>query len=491
MTGQPALNLIGSSRLFFFTRLADSIRMRRKLFPILLSLSALLCLAAPLRCLAQETPDDDAVAIFNLGQDAHEKGDLRKAIELYKKALAIIPEFPEAEYQMGTAYLSVNDPVEAEKAFRRAAALREDWSLPRSGLGALLVRHGKFSEAETWLVSALELDEANTPAYVALAELRLKTKAAPNILQELLAKIRFLTGKASPTGSLWVARASLERALGDTEAAKKSIGAALRIDAASLAAIAEKIEIGLAEKNYAGALEDARSLVRAAPQSDDAKLLLARAAAASGQIDEASKILDSIPNTTVGASQLRDLIAANKNVDAGALEKQLENDPGNVAALGRLCSLMRVSDPAKALGYCRRAYEKQPNNIEFVVGYGAALVQAREFAAAVSLFKRIIEVAPDNYAAHANLATSLFQLKRFEEAKQEYRWLAEKQPQNAIAHYFLGIVHDQLTEYLDALASYQQFLKLADSEKNKLEIEKVNLRLPGLLKQIKDKKGKR
>ncbi len=70
-------------------------------------------------------------------------------------------------------------------------------------------------------------------------------------------------------------------------------------------------------------------------------------------------------------------------------------------------------------------------------------------------------------------------------------WLTAKQPNLAGAYYFLAITHDQLGEYLDAAANYNQFLKLADPEQSKLEIEKVNLRMPVLLRQIKDKKGKR
>jgi hypothetical protein len=34
------------------------------------------------------------------------------------------------------------------------------------------------------------------------------------------------------------------------------------------------------------------------------------------------------------------------------------------------------------------------------------------------------------------------------------------------------------------MANYQQFLKLADATSDKLEIEKVNLRLPSLQKQV-------
>jgi len=85
----------------------------------------------------------------------------------------------------------------------------------------------------------------------------------------------------------------------------------------------------------------------------------------------------------------------------------------------------------------------------------------------------------------------LFQLKRFDEAKAEYQWLIERQPNLAAAYYFLAITHDQLGEYLDAMANYQQFLRLADPVASKAEIEKVNLRLPTLQKQLRDGKGKK
>jgi Flp pilus assembly protein TadD len=82
-------------------------------------------------------------------------------------------------------------------------------------------------------------------------------------------------------------------------------------------------------------------------------------------------------------------------------------------------------------------------------------------------------------------------LKKYAEAKVEFRWLTEHQPDQAIAYYFLGIVHDQLQEFPDAAANYQQFLRLANPESSKLEIEKVNLRLPAVLNLIKEGKGKK
>jgi len=108
---------------------------------------------------------------------------------------------------------------------------------------------------------------------------------------------------------------------------------------------------------------------------------------------------------------------------------------------------------------------------------------------AIGLFRKLIGIAPDNSTSHANLATALFQSRRYAEAKTEYQWLVAKQPDLAAAYYFLAITHDQLAEYLDAMANYQQFLRIADPVKSQLEIEKVKLRLPVLQKQIKGKKG--
>src|SRR5262245_45065178 len=65
----------------------------------------------------QSDDRSDAVAIFNRAQDLHEKGDLNGAVELYKGALKVIPEFPEAEYQCGVAHLGLNEGAAAESSF--------------------------------------------------------------------------------------------------------------------------------------------------------------------------------------------------------------------------------------------------------------------------------------------------------------------------------------------------------------------------------------
>ena len=475
--------------LFFSASVSKFISAR--MFRLILPAFCLLFLCAQINFAQEDEPDQTAqaaaVAKFNEGQEAHEKGDFTAALKFYDEAVKLNPEFPEAEFQRGNAFLSLNKPDDAEKAFRRAIELRDDWTLAMASLGGLLVSKNKYAEAEPILTKAVELDAQNFPAYTALTELRLKTKAAPDILRELLAKIKSLTAKANPTASIWAAEGAIETALGDKTAAKKSLSNALALEPKNIFALQSRIEISLAENDFAKALSDAKSLVQIAPNSIDSKVLLARVYAESGQKDEAAKILDTLDSANPNVADLKNLIVKGGSVDVAQLETELAKDAKNAALLGRLCTLLRVENPAKALDYCRRASEAEPNNINHAVGFGAALVQAKQYDNAVAVLKRILQVAPDNYTAHANLATALFQLKRYSEAVGEYEWLTGKQPNLAIAYYFLAISHDYLEQYMDAMANYQQFLKIADATDNKLEIEKVNLRLPSLQKVLKVK----
>lgn len=435
----------------------------------------------------QETADDP-VALFNQGQELHEKGDLDGAVKLYDEAIKVLPEFPEAEYQRASALQTLGKLDAAEKGFRRAVELRPDWSLALTGLGSLLVREEKLSEAETVLAKALEVDPQNSSALASIAGLRIRSNASPAVLQDILTKIAAATSKANPTAALWMTRAGLEKALGKPDLAKISLAKSLAIEPNNPTALLQLAYIALAAGDLERAKNIATEIEKTGQSKDDLAFLKASIFAQEGNSGEALKQLDTIARPTKEATELRSRLTAAVATNAVDIEKQLASDPKNAALLGRLCVLYRKDDPTKALDYCRRASEAEPNNISHAVGYGAALVQAKQYDAAANLLRKLIEFSPDNWTAHANLATALFQLNRLAEARTEYQWLVAKQPRSAAPYYFLGVVHDKLGEYPDASATYQQYLKLADPVQNKLEIESVTFRLPLLQKLIKEGK---
>lgn len=439
-----------------------------------------------------EDPTADAIGLFEEGQDLHEKGDLRGAIELYSKALLLIPEFPEAELQKGNAHLSLKQIPEAEAAFRRAVELREDWSLALATLGSLLVQNGEFAEAEPLLTKAIKLDEQNYPAYSAMAELRLRTNADQSSLRELLLSLTNLTtGKANPPASTWAARAAIENRLGDIPSARTSVERALAIEPKSVSALGEAAAIALGENDPTRADDFTRRLEAAGGDADAVKLLRARALLLRDDIAGAESLLMTVSAKNAEATNLLERLRASAAADPAELEKELAAKPNDPAILGRLCTLYRRSDPPKALEFCQAAYNAEPKNIGHAVGFAAALVQGKNFAAAAELLQKLATAEPENATIRANLATALFQLRRYPEAKAEFRWLLDKQPELTAAYYFLGVAHDNLGEYLDAMANYQQFLRRANAAEFKDEIDRINLRLPALDRQIKTGRGKK
>ena len=445
-----------------------------------------------------EDRQSEAIAQFEQGQIAHEKGDLQTALKFYEKAIELHAEFPEAEYQRGVAFQQLNKLPEAEKSFRRAIELREDWSLPMAKLGAILVRQNKFAEAEPILNKAIELDAANAPALIALAELQINSKSAPEKLRSLLGKIRAQTdGKANAPVGLWSARAALELNLGDKTAAKSSVSRALQISPNNLSARLTRAELLLQENDFTAALDDAKFAFTASPEDLQTRLLLARVYFATGKADESVQILDALnaeQKSLPEVVSVRNLILANGANDKesiAALEKLLVTEPKSAVVLGKLCILTRTVNPAKSLEYCRHASELEPNNAAHVVNYAAALVQARQFDSAINLLRRILEIAPENYTARANLATALYESKRFPEAIKEFNRLLEAKPDNPVSYFFLATAHDALENYVEAMAAYQKFLALADPKINQLEIDKVKLRLPSLSRQIEKGAGKK
>jgi len=437
------------------------------------------------------TPADDPVAIFNAGQDEHSKGNLKGAIELYDRAIKLLPELAEAEYQKGNAYLSLGKNDGAETAFRRAVELRPEWTLALAALGTLLERRGDLNESEKLLTKAISIDENSFPAYLGLVELRLRSGAQPDVLRKLLDRVTVFSSKPSATAAIFAAKASLEIALGDRPSAKKSLAQALTMEPNNRPALYAKADLALIEGDLVRADEVAKTIDQFDAGTEAAIVLRARVLLAGGKVDDAARVLASLAAPSPETLKLKQKVALALEQSPEILEKALAQPGADVAFIaGRLCSLYRTSAPEKALEQCRRAAEANPTNINHITGFGAALVQARRYDEAINVLRRLLLFAPDNATIHANLGTAFFQSKRYAEAKTEYQWLTSHEPVPVVAYYFLAICHDQLQELMDAAANYNLFLKNADVSRNQLEIDKVKLRLPVLDREIKQQGGK-
>jgi tetratricopeptide (TPR) repeat protein len=463
-------------------------RKRRLVFALAFALSLLCAQSAA----AQDEFGDDAadpVKLFTRGEEAHAKKDYEQALEFYDEAIKLRPDFPEAEFQKASALVSLNRLPEAEKSYRRASELKPTWALPPAALGLLLSRtQGREREAEPLLRRALELDPKNLTATIALAEVR--SRAGDSA--ESLALLRRATEIKSDDASLWVVRARAERTAKDTASASKSFGRAIEIVPANVEARLGRADLALESGDKARALEDIAALETQSKNDWKLALAVANRFGLAGRTDDARRVYDSLPEEAKNSEEGRKLYAALTDVPcadtpeaSAALEKLVAADPKNAKALACLGNLTRTTDPQRSLEYYKRAAEADPHDVDYAVGYAAALVQLRKFDTAAGILQRVIQVAPDKYEAHANFAAALYELKLYKQAIVEYKWISRARPELAVTQFFIATAHDRLGEYEEALDAYETFLAHADARTNQLEIEKVNLRLPSLRKQIK------
>ena len=135
------------------------------------------------------------------------KKDFEKALEFYEQALKVRPEFPEAEFQKGGALVSLGRLSEAEAAFKRAIALKKNWSLPYSALGTLFIKQSREPEAEAMFRQALTIDPRDAIALRLLADQKLRNGAT----KEALDLARKATNSKDAPASSWVVLAMAER----------------------------------------------------------------------------------------------------------------------------------------------------------------------------------------------------------------------------------------------------------------------------------------
>ena len=474
---------------------------RRFLFAIIVfALVAVCAAAAAAQTIDYTDGETDPVKLFERAQNAHARGDLERALALYEEAIKLRPEFPEAEYQRGTVLVTLGRPTEAENAFRHAIELRKDWPLPYSALGSLILRSNRDKEAEPLLRRAVQLGASDFTTLYLLSYVRWRAGDK----QEALGLAQRATNEdENASAYAWAWRGMVERSAGDSSAAISSFERALRLDPRNVIALKGRAEVRITSKAYDQAIEDLKAALSISTDDTELALRLAQVYELAGKKDEAQRIYEKIgqavhpptpklPGVLNVRGSAEDIAAANADdpkVALPALEKLMAANPKNAGLFARLGEVTRRLDPQKSADAFRRANEIDPRNPRYATGYAAALVQARRFAEAVAILRQVIAQAPNEYAAHANLALALYELKDFPKALPEYEWLAAARPEIAATYFFIAIAHDNLEEYQQALEAYEKFLSLADPSVNKLEIEKVNLRLPKLRDQISRGQG--
>ena len=111
-----------------------------------------------------------ARSYFLSGLDAVHGAQWQKAIDAFKKAVSIHPEYSKAHNALGVALAITKNHEQAESAFRNAIRLDEKYAEPHFNLGKLLLETNRPAEARPELERNLEFEPNHSSAIELLVE---------------------------------------------------------------------------------------------------------------------------------------------------------------------------------------------------------------------------------------------------------------------------------------------------------------------------------
>ena len=101
----------------------------------------------------EENPKEIAMGMFQRGYECQMKGELDRAVTLYRESIKIFPT-AEAHTFLGWAYSFMGKYDEAIQECHKAIEVDPDFGNPYNDIGAYLIEKGRYDEAIPWLEKA-------------------------------------------------------------------------------------------------------------------------------------------------------------------------------------------------------------------------------------------------------------------------------------------------------------------------------------------------
>ncbi|MFZ0392717.1 MAG: tetratricopeptide repeat protein [Terracidiphilus sp.] len=163
------------------------------------------------------------------------------------------------------------------------------------------------------------------------------------------------------------------------------------------------------------------------PDSEDVILNLTRVYSENGNLDQAAKVIESVPQGDR---------TARMEFTLGATYDQLKRNKDAIAAY-------------------QRAADLEPDDVQTLTALGQAQMNDEQYDAALKTFRALAQADGEDAGPLVKIAEILRRQGKFEDALATIRQARKKEPENLEAGYQEGMLLDILGRYDEATASYQ------------------------------------
>ena len=386
---------------------------------------------------------ENAPAINLLGRIRMQQKRFPEAEALFKRVLAILPDFAAAHRNLGELYLLLGRREEAEVAYQKAHELDPRDVKTSLALGTVYEETGKF-ERSIEIINSIPADVRPSAALPVLASDYLALRQP-----DKLAALAPLVLRGAPSDPTLIPRFA-------------------RV---------------LAENGY---MDDASELLKSAPEKQkltvEYLLVLARVQEGRDNLAQAERTLSRVtalnPKLFEPWFQLARLASQAKDnrKEAALLTKALEIQPDHIEALRHLVlARMRSGEALKAATDARRLYSLQPEDPDALYLLGAALANHSEWHDARPIMEKLVAVR-DDATSHVMFGMTLLNDGDIEAASQQIKRALQQNPNEVEGHYYKGVIARQRGD-LAAAINDMEFVVKANPQHTLAQVELGTLSL--------------
>ena len=361
----------------------------------------------------------DITAIFNKGLQAHNAGDLSAAEQLYQETLAMKPEHPEANHNIGVVLVAKDELDKALQFFKFALDNSPNVSLFWASYIDTLIKLERIRESKT-LIKAVK------QAGISCDRIEAISRQLNDLYQEPGAK--------------------------------------------DCQALDELIE----QQKFDDAIKACQSLTETYPSSAVLNINLGKCYFELGQMEQAissyKKAIEINPKCVAAFVMLSQIHSVHGDADQAIknLEKAINLEPNN----HKLCSTIGVEflqkgDVEEAVNYLEKSLKQNPNSqsvLSMIANaynkLGLVLYEKGKLDEAITAYQKVLAIKPDYSDAYSNMGIALYHKDDLDGAIQSFEKAIRILPSFAEAYFHIGVCQNDKGNIKAAIGAYDKSLSL-------------------------------
>ncbi|MDJ0555554.1 MAG: tetratricopeptide repeat protein [Microcoleaceae cyanobacterium MO_207.B10] len=386
--------------------------------------------------IVQIKPEPKAYKI--IGNALQAMGKLQEALDWYKKALEIQPDFVEVYANLGTIFAQQRQWEQAISYYRKAISVKPDFAGAYRNLAKIYTQINQPLAAAECLYQALKIEPGKATAEESLS----------------------LANSLSENGKLEEAIACYKRAI---QLKPQLVEASYKL-----------AEILIQKGDSEAAVACYQKVISTHPNSVTAYQKLGDTLSEQGQIESAlqnyQKAQQLEPNNTEIKQKIGEIyykVGASLQ-ESGNIEEAIkpyhqatENYPEFDIPYGKLGEIFTQQEKwSEVVTAYKRASEIKPDNSWYHNSLGDAFKKLEKWEEAVAAYRKAIELNPDFSWSHNNLGDCLLKLEKWEEAVQPYRQAIKLKPDFTWSYTNLANALWAAGNWQEAIDPYRHALEL-------------------------------